>query len=166
MAAALLGERLRGVPELVPVESAGLLAEGFAADKSACQAMAGLGHDITTHASRRLTAEAVAAAELVVGMERLHVREAVVMAPEAFPRCFTLRELVRRGRAVGPRRPDQPVRHWLAQLAEGRTHADLLGESAIDDIDDPMGMPASVFRSLAAELDELTAAFAALVAGG
>lgn len=165
MAAALLEHRLSDVPELLPVASAGLLAEGYDADPFASKAMAGLGLDLSSHASRRMDRPSIAGATLIVGMERRHVREAVVLVPEAFPRAFTLKELVRRGRAVGARRSGQTVAAWLAELSAGRSHAELLGESSEDDIDDPVGAPAAVFRALATELDDLVSAFAGLVRG-
>jgi protein-tyrosine phosphatase len=166
MAAALMQHRLGGVDELLPVRSAGLLAEGYDADPHACSAMADLGLDLSSHASRRLDRAVISEATLIVGMERRHVREAVVLVPDAFPRAFTLKELVRRSRSVGARRPGQSVATWLSELSADRAHAELLGESREDDIDDPVGAPAPVFRALASELDHLVTAFADLVRSG
>jgi protein-tyrosine-phosphatase len=77
-------------------------------------------------------------ADLVIGMGREHVREAVTTSPAIWPRCFTLKEFVRRGRAVGSRRPEQSVEAWLAVLHQGRKTADLLGSATEDDVFDPM----------------------------
>jgi hypothetical protein len=88
-------------------------------------------------------------------MERSHVREAVVTAPEVFSRTFTLKELVRRGRRVGPRRPDEPLDDWLAKAHEGRTPRELLGGSTEDDVDDPIGQPRAAYERMVAELDGL-----------
>jgi hypothetical protein len=44
-------------------------------------------------------------ATLRIGLEREHVQEAVLLDGSAWPRTFTLKEIVRRGEEVGPRRP-------------------------------------------------------------
>ena len=64
-------------------------------------------------------------ADLVLGMSRAHVRHAVVIAPEIWPRAFTLKELLRRGMETGPRRPGEPVADWLARVHEGRERVGL-----------------------------------------
>ena len=63
----------------------------------------------------------VAAADLVIGMAREHVREVAVLDPTASTATFTLKELVR-GASVrrGPRRRDESLADWLARLGEGR----------------------------------------------
>ena len=96
MAAALLAHRL---PSL-DVSSAGSLPGGRPASPGGVRAMATRGLDLHEHRSRTLDPEMVAAADLVLCMARLHLREVVVAAPSALPRTFTLRELVRRGEAV------------------------------------------------------------------
>ena len=113
------------------------------------------GIDLTDHRSRTVTREILLGADLVVAMAREHVREAVVAAPEAWSKIFTLKELVRRGEQVGARSPDQPLEAWLAQLGRGRTTADLMGTSTEDDVADPLGMPRSAYERMAAELDHL-----------
>ena len=75
--------------------------------------MQSFGVDVSEHRSRRLEAGTMVNVDLVIGMERKHVREAVVLRPEAWPRSFTLRELVRRGDAD---RPAAPLRD-LASVA-------------------------------------------------
>ncbi len=165
MAGAILAHRLAGVPDLNPVRSAGLLAGGRPADPDAVAAVSRLGLDIAAHRSRQLDAGMVADATLVLGMERRHVREAVLLAPAAWPRAFTLKELVRRGRRAGPRRPGEPLADWLARAAGDRTTADLLGDSPDDDVADPIGRAGSYFRRTAAELGGLADELAALLLG-
>jgi hypothetical protein len=71
-------------------------------------------------------------------MGREHVRKAVATNPAVWPRCFTLKEFVRRGRGIGLRRPQQSTEAWLSALHEGRKTTDLLGSASEDDVFDPM----------------------------
>jgi protein-tyrosine phosphatase len=112
-------------------------------------------HTMADHRSRSLVAEELRDADVVVGMERVHVREAVVLEPEVWPKAFTLKELVRRGEAVGPRRPDQSVGTWLALVGAGRTRASLMGDSEEDDVADPFSAPLPVLRATAKEIRDL-----------
>jgi protein-tyrosine-phosphatase len=77
-------------------------------------------------------------ADLVIGMGREHVREAVATSPAVWPRCFTLKEFVRRGQAMGFQ-PGQSMEAWLAVLHQGRNTTDLLGSATEDDVFDPIG---------------------------
>ena len=155
MTAALLADRLAstGVPAIVT--SAGMLAPGLAPPTGAVAALARYGLDISGHRSRQLEVADVVAADLVVAMARSHVREAVVMVPGAWPRTFALKELVRRGSAVGPRRPGEDLAMWLARVGEGRVQSDLLGDSGRDDVVDPMGGAPEDYVATAALLKEL-----------
>jgi protein-tyrosine-phosphatase len=155
MAQGLLSARLaaRGVP--VPVASAGLLAGGRPPPE-VISVIAARGIDVSRHRSRVVTADDVAAADLILGLASEHVRHAVVLAPEAWPRAFTIRELVRRGRQSGPRAPGEPLSEWLTQAADGRGRADLLGSRPADDVADPAGGPLRGYRATADLLDQLT----------
>ncbi len=157
MAEALLRERLRERGIAARVSSAGITFEGRAATDEAIDAARRYGVDITAHRSRIMNAEIVHAADLVIAMERLHAREAVVLGDTLFARCFTLKELVRRGEAVGPRRRDETVQEWLARAGAGRRPMELLGESPDDDVADPyLGSP-RVYEACVAELYDLVA---------
>ena len=116
-----------------------MLDDGRPASAHSVTLMAERGLDLSGHVSRQLTTEMLEAADLFVGMERRHVREIAVAVPDAFPRTFTLKELVRRATAAGPRPDGVSVADWLASLVEGRTTADQLGDVAADDIADPIG---------------------------
>ena len=153
-AEAMLRHRLEDLGLAANVRSAGMLQAGQPAHSSSIDLMAGRGLDITSHRSRRLNAGLVRAADLVLGMAREHVREAVVMVPAAFPKIFTLKELVRRGEAIGPRVGDETVADWLARAHAGRTSADLLGESQADDVADPIGLPRTAYERMVVELDD------------
>jgi protein-tyrosine phosphatase len=154
MAAGLLRDRLaqQGIP--ADVSSAGLMAGGAPAARHAVKALRRRGIDLSEHRSRALAAEDVASADLVLGMERRHVREAVVLVPEATSYAFTLRDLVRRATAAEPRTAGETLRAWAARLAAGRTTADLMGEGD-DAITDPMGGPRALYDRTAEELEGL-----------
>ncbi len=137
------------------MSSAGELPGGVPAERGSVRAMAARGLDLGRHSSRAFTAEHLEGADLVLCMARRHVREAVLLHTDAWPRTFTLKELVRRGEARGPRRPDQTLDEWLAEVHQGRRTTDLLGEDALDDVEDPIGAPDHVYEDTAAELEDL-----------
>ena len=84
------------------------------------------------------------------------------MVPAAWPRSFTIRELVRRGDQAGRRPPGEDLAGWLARVHAGRSRQDLLGDSAEDDIADPIGGPLSGYQRTAEELRRLAVALAHL----
>ena len=122
---------------------------------AALAALGESGPDMSAHRSRVLTAGEVEGADLVLGMTRQHVREAVLLVPAAWDRTFTLKELVRRGEAVGSRAKHQTLRDWLATVSQGRSRHRLLGAAPIDDLADPIGWTPSMFKETAVEIDEL-----------
>jgi protein-tyrosine phosphatase len=154
MAVALLERHLARAGLDVTVASAGLVGDGVPASPHAVEEMQRRGLDIGHHRSRRLAADAVRRADLVIGMARMHVREAVVLVPDAFPRSFTLRELVRRADQRAGRHAGD-VAGWLATVGQERSPRDLLGDSAQDDVVDPIGLPLRAYAACADELDDL-----------
>jgi protein-tyrosine phosphatase len=140
-----------------------LLEGGNVASAHGVAVLADRGLDLAAHRSRVLTADLLSAADVIVGMARMHVREAVVQSPALFPRTFTLKELVRRGEEVGARRFDEPVGEWLARLHDGRSPRDLLGDSPDDDIADPIGQPRKAYERMVAELEPLVDKLVGLV---
>ena len=148
--------RSAGVEGLVV--SAGVHADaGAPATANAIRVMRERGLDISEHRSRVLTPRLVAAAHLVIGMTREHLREAVLLDHRALRRAFTLKELVRRSRTA--RRDDEPLAPWREMLSGGRQPIELLGESAADDVSDPIGGPLREYRDTARELDQLMGQF-------
>ena len=148
-------------PDVV-VESVGLGASGYPATLPTINAARTFGLDLTQHRSRELDAAIVANSELVIGMERTHVREVVVLDPRAWPHAFTLKELVRRGAGVGPREHDESLAEWLQRLGDGRRLADLLGDSPEDDVADPTTDPLVEYDAMAREVEMLVAQFVEL----
>jgi protein-tyrosine phosphatase len=157
MAAALLSRRLDWLNITADIHTAGLLEPDRPVSEGAVGALAARHLDVSSHRSQRLDAERVRSATLLIGMERRHVQEAVVLVPEAWPRAFTLKELVRRGSATGPR-VNESLQGWLGRVHLGRSRQDFLGP-ADDNIDDPYGGSDDAFRLTAAELDDLLACF-------
>lgn len=155
MAAVMLRSRLedRGIP--VEVASAGFLTHDRPAPPQVLDVLRTRGLDASDHRSRRLVAADLDEPDLVLCMERQHVREVTVLAPHAFERTFTVPELARRARLHGPRRPDESVRDWLGRVGTGRRPSDLLGNGGDDEVPDPYGRAKSAYRRTAEMLDEL-----------
>jgi protein-tyrosine phosphatase len=166
LGAALLQAQLRArAPDVVvQVTSAGVAASaGTGATTPTIDAAAALRVDLRTHQSIRLDAAHVRAANVIIGMERRHVQEAVLLDPSAFSRSFTLKELVRRGRAVGRRGYRESLAEWTSRVSAGRRPVDLLGASRDDDIEDPTTNPMVDHQSTAVEIDELVATVVELI---
>jgi protein-tyrosine phosphatase len=166
MAAALLARRLDDAGVKAVVSSAGLLFDGKPATDHGQSVMADRGLDTSAHRSRRIRPDLVTGPDLVIGMARSHVREAVALAPDIWKRAFTLKEIVRRGEERGGRAPGEPLGDWLARLHAGRRLPDLLGESGADDVADPIGGPRKSYERTAEELDDLTNRLAGLIGTG
>jgi protein-tyrosine-phosphatase len=155
LAAALLVREVatRGLP--VVVQSAGLQEAGLPATPPTVAVAHRFALDLRGHASRTVDGNLLAGADLVLGMERLHVREAVLLEPSVWSRAFTLREIVRRAEAVAPRRSDEPLRAWLELLHVGRNRMSMMGASGDDDVRDPTTDPTVDHDTTAAELEDL-----------
>lgn len=165
MAQVLLQHHLDAAGIPARVHSAGELRGGVPASGGSVRAMAARGLDLSGHRSRTMGVDHLRGADLVIGMARRHVREAVLACPEIWGRAFTLKELVRRSEAVGPRGAGQPMAAWLDRLGSGRGPSDLLGDAATDDVDDPIGGPDHIYERTAAELDALIRRFVELAFG-
>jgi len=166
MAEGLLRHRLTAAGVAARVHSAGLLFDDRFASADAIAVMAAHGMDISGHRSRKLAADLVANADVVLGLTREHVREVALVAPDALAKTFTVKELVRRGGAVGARRAGEPMAAWLTRVGFGRYRADILGSSTLDDVADPIGRSRAFYEGTLQEIAHLvdrlvTLAFAA-----
>ena len=155
MAAAILRRRFEHRDVTASVTSAGFREPDRPASDGVVRALATRGLDAADHRSRRIEADLVREADLVIAMERAHVREIVLLDPGAWSRTFTIKELARRGRAVGPRQKTESLRGWLARIGVGRRREDLLGSSPDDDVRDPMGGALEDYEATADQLDAL-----------
>jgi protein-tyrosine phosphatase len=157
MLEALIARRLAREGVNAIVRSGGVSAyEGAPPLPEVVTVMREFGIDVSNHASRPVTQELVKGADLVVGLAREHVRETVVLEPDSYGRSFTLKELARRSRSVGPRPSGDELGPWLASLAAERELDELLGASLEDDVEDPVGLPVAAVRRTASELADLT----------
>lgn len=163
MAEGLLRSRVTQAGLDLTVSSIGLMAPGVPASAHAVDVLAERGIDISAHRSRQLDRDAIERADLVVAMARRHVREVVLLDSDALARTFTLKELVRLGRERGPRRPSEALDSWLERVGASRTRPALVGDSADDDVADPIGGPRVDYERCATELDELLAEMIELV---
>ena len=130
--------------------------EGSAAMPESVVAAAERGVDISGHVARRLLPGHVRDADLVLAMAVEHREAAAALVPDAVPRAFTLKELVRLLEALSPS-PDEetPDARLVGRVAE----ADALRSSGFrgnehdEDVADPLGLPAESYRAIAWELD-------------
>lgn len=150
----------RGIP--AAAASAGFLESGRESPPEVFAALEGIGLHLSEHLSRRVSQVDLARADLILGMERVHVQQAVVIEPTSWPRAFTLKELVRRGSAA-TRQPNELVEHWMARVHLGREIANYLRSSEDDDLEDPFGGPRSGYSRAAAEIDRLVSSIASLL---
>jgi protein-tyrosine phosphatase len=165
-AAWFLRQRLaeRG-PVNVTVSSAGTTGASGGPPAALLREGNAIGMDLGDHTSHRLTVVDVVRADLVIGMAREHVREAVLMDRSSFDKVYTFRDIVRRGSAVGARQADEALPEWLVRVHGGRRHLDLIGDGGPDDIPDPMGESSEQYRNMLTELDSLTASLHTLLWG-
>jgi protein-tyrosine-phosphatase len=165
MAEGLLRRLLARAGVGAQVGSAGLLPGGARATPHAIATMAARSVDISDHVSRTIDPEMVDTTPLVLGMARLHVREACVLYGAPIERTFTLKEVVRRGEQAGGREADESVAAWLRRVGAGRRTSDLVADDPVDDIADPVGRPRAEYEDTADQLEDLLERFVGLLAG-
>jgi protein-tyrosine phosphatase len=167
MAAALFAEQIENLSDPVEVSSAGILASGGMAGQGVpeevLEVMAPYRIDLRAHRSQGLTRPMVEDADLIIGMGRRHVQESVLIDPPSWPKSFMLKELVRRGGQLGPRRPDQGFHSWIDSAHGDRTRQGLVRRSSVDEVDDPYGRSLADYRATATELADLTTQLALLL---
>jgi protein-tyrosine-phosphatase len=161
MAEGLLRELLRQRGVAASVDSAGLFGGGSPATDHAVLVLSEEGIDLSAHRSRCLADPAVelAGADLLLAMERRHVREAVATDPSVRDRTFTLVDAVRRAEAEPAREPAEPLGAWAARIGAGRTAAVAVG-TGDDEVGDPVGSGVERYRETRAQLRDLLARLA------
>jgi protein-tyrosine-phosphatase len=167
MASALFAAQIHGLTDSVEASSAGLpggvMADRREVPEEVLEVMAPYGINLADHRSREITGPLLAGSDLVIGMARRHVQEAVLLDPPSWPKAFMLKELVRRGSAVGPRRPDQGIRSWIDSVHGDRSRTSLAHRSTADEVADPYGGTLDQYQSTAIELAKLVARLVELV---
>jgi len=154
MAEAMLRRRLEERGADAEVRSAGFVTEDRPAPPEILDVLDARGIDARAHRSRRLQGADLQRPDLVIGMERRHVREVAVLDREAFERTFTLPDLARRVEVHGPRRQGEGVREYLRRVSAGRRPNDVLGVGD-DEVADPYGRTTAAYRRAADEIESL-----------
>ena len=152
MAEALLRARLADRSPDITVGSVGQLFDGRRAESGAIKAMADRGIDLSGHLSRKQTPALIAGSSLILGMERLHVRDLAILAPGTFDRTFTLPEFVRSAAVFGPRPEGEPLRSWVERIGATRPRVAYEHDDPLTTVADPMGGSRRRFRECADEL--------------
>ena len=142
----------------VTVISAGLLSAGRRPPAETTKVMGQLGLDVSAHRSRRLGDALAPLPDVILAMAREHARAVVGDNPELFPRTFTLKDFVRRGREVGPRMAGEDLPAYLVRVGGGRSFASLAGATSADDVADPIGAGLRTYERCAAEIEDLVTA--------
>jgi protein-tyrosine phosphatase len=153
----LLQERFEAAAPTVA--SAGLTAwEGSGADPGSIAAAAELGVDISGHLARQVDVDEVREATVVLAMAREHRNEVARMLPRWAARMFTLKELVRLLESLSEGAPGGAPDDVLARRVEEadglRRRLGFPPTPPDDDVTDPLGRRAGVFRAVAADLHE------------
>lgn len=137
-----LAEQLLTARTGVAAASAGTRAvPGAPMDHTMAAELVRLGGSPTQCMARRLDADMVTGARLVLGLAREHREAAVRLAPTALARCFTLAEYIRVG--GGPRTP--------------------AARPADDDVSDPYGQSRACARQCADRISALVHGLAPLL---
>jgi protein-tyrosine phosphatase len=158
VAAALLARQLEGMVDVDgrrwTVASAGTTSHRADADPDTVAAASAVGLELGEHRARVLGAADVDGADLILTMTREHLRHVVAGSPGAWPKTFTLRELLRRAATMEPAATTDA---WLAGAVAGRRAADLVHASADDDVADPYRRGRAANDATVRELAALTA---------
>jgi protein-tyrosine phosphatase len=169
LAARLLEHRLAPARGAFEVTSAGTAAApGTPMDPAATAVLTGLGVRTDGVLARRLTAQLVESADLVLGAATEHREAAVRLAPVwAIGRAFTLCEFARllgteKARRVVAAGGGARAAALVGAAAAGRAGC---GNGPLDDIADPYGAPAPLVRACAEQIEAAVGRIAASLLG-
>jgi protein-tyrosine phosphatase len=114
--------------------------------------------DIAEFEGRRLTADQVRSADLVIAAAREHRSAASTMVPVAFQRIVTLRDLadLLEGVSVADILSRSTEESWVARVlksAQARRAVVPARQTGVD-ITDPIGQPPHVFERMASEVED------------
>jgi len=145
----------------VDVSGAGVIArDGHPATEEAVQAAWEREADISSHRARRLHAQLIERADLVLAMAEEHAEEIRRQVPSAHAKTFMLKELVQLLNDLPPAEDrdsldDEALRARIAD-AHGLRNRNAIATVDLD-ISDPLGMSVETYRATAWELDTLLA---------
>ena len=141
MAQALLGYQLASRGVRGTVSSAGIYKDGQPASPHAVTVVGRMGLDLSQHRSRVVTAELLRSADLILGMERMHVREAVVLANDVAP-----------GNALTLTVQSSEVTEVFSRCGQKGVTAENVASAAIDEAREYLASSAAVGIHLADQL--------------
>jgi protein-tyrosine-phosphatase len=162
-------ERLGEQARLFDVSSAGVQGlSGEPMDADTAQTLRDLGGEDTGFLARRLTAEHIKAADLVLTANRKHRSSVVRVDASATTRTFTIREFARLAEYVDlAALPDvDPTTrlHFLLEEVAATRGTVRPDERSDFDVEDPYGGPTSLHRRITAQIDDATTVTADLFA--
>lgn len=159
MAEAMLRRLVEGLCDL-EVASAGTIGDGTPPPEPAAAVMAEMGVDIAGRPSRRLSADDLAGADLIVTMSRQHLVDVATLHPPAWERAFTFADLLNRAAAAGGRARGETLAQWARRMSAGRTRASVLAAGTAGDVADPMGGTVRDFEQTRDRLQKMVAQLA------
>lgn len=165
MAAGFLRAGAKAVDVRLRVASAGLLKSGVDVEPETAAVMAERGIDVSGHRSHQLQDVDIAAADLILTMERNHTRQVVGRDADALSKTFPILEFCDLGRRHGPPAADEPVLDWVRRLGDTPRLDRLRRSDQADDISDPYGGPRRGFEKTAEQLDRICWTVLDLLAG-
>ena len=138
----------------VRVQSAGIAA-GRWVSPEALETAREKGLDGSALRPTQVTAEMLRAADLIVTMTADHSAEVLGIAPDVAEKTFTLKELVGLVGSEPKPEPSTDRESVLARIAEvhRRRATRAGGNGQPDDVRDPLGLPMSVYREVAGEIE-------------
>jgi protein-tyrosine-phosphatase len=125
------------------------------------------GVDLSGHRSQRLSALSLEAADLVIGFEAAHVRQAIVDAGAPPANSFTFREFVRLVGRSAPASDTMTVERAriAVKLADDLRRQDPAAAGEDTGVPDPFGRPWKAQREIAVEVRDLSIELAQHVFG-
>lgn len=103
------------------------------------------------HSATRLDETAVERADLVLGLTREHRAAALRLFPAAVKRVFTLTEFARLAASIIESSASLTAAELVAEAAS-RRGLEAPSNPEIDDVDDPIGLPQSVYDRVGAQI--------------
>jgi protein-tyrosine-phosphatase len=161
MAEVLLRDELRrrGRTDVEVTSSGTWGMDGSPATPEAVEAVGELDIDLSDHRARSVDLDEVLAADVVVAMTSVHVREIIQMVPDAAQKVVLLKQL--RDTEVVEIAADSSDAARVEALLGGRRPTSVRAH----DLDDPMGMPLASYRRAVAELRDGIERLADLICG-
>ncbi|MGK0276845.1 MAG: protein-tyrosine phosphatase [Ilumatobacter sp.] len=135
------------------VRSLGFGPEDMPSIPDAVDAMKRRGFDTSGHRSRKVTADNVGPADLILTSERDHVVKIAAMSPQAYRQTMTLPEFLSLAE-LDDSPPGQSLRDWVASLTASRSARTYLN-SDVGEIIDPTGSAPRAFEKSVVGMEEM-----------